>query len=97
MAKAQPTIPAWTLQDRLRKAREHVGLNQAELAEITGISGRSVSMYEKGHSAPRRPQLLAWAMATGVPREWLETGECPPWDSNPEPADYGAGRLALAA
>jgi transcriptional regulator with XRE-family HTH domain len=68
----QGVIPAWTLTDRLRKAREYRGLTQAELANLTGISARSVHNYEAGYTAPRRPQLVAWAMATGVALQWLE-------------------------
>jgi transcriptional regulator with XRE-family HTH domain len=78
-------IPTWTLSDRLRKAREYGRLQQAQLAAITGISERSIQNYEAGRTEPRRPQLIAWALATGVSLEWLE---CAVRDSNPEPADY---------
>jgi transcriptional regulator with XRE-family HTH domain len=80
-------IPAWTLADRLRKARESRGLTQTELVELTGISRRAMSRYESGVTIPRRPHVIAWAMATGVSLEWLETDECAVRDSNPEPAD----------
>jgi transcriptional regulator with XRE-family HTH domain len=72
--------PVWTLRDRLRKAREHAGLEQVELAERAGISRGSVSNYENGVTSPRRPQLLAWAMACGVPLEWLTDGDTPAVD-----------------
>lgn len=78
------TVPAWTLPDRLRKARESAGLNQAALAEVTGMSRRSISAYETGDGAPRRPQLIAWAMATGVPLTWLETGAESPRQDGPD-------------
>jgi transcriptional regulator with XRE-family HTH domain len=68
-------IPDWTLGDRLRKAREARGLSQTELSEMADISRRSISKYEADEAMPRRPQLLAWAMATGVPTDWLEQGE----------------------
>jgi transcriptional regulator with XRE-family HTH domain len=80
--------PTWTLSDRLRKARETRGITQGELAELTGISKRSIQNYEAAVSTPKRPQLLAWAMATGVSLAWLT--ECAVRDSNPEPADYCA-------
>ena len=35
-------IPEWTVADRLRKARESADLSQAELAELTGISRRTI-------------------------------------------------------
>jgi transcriptional regulator with XRE-family HTH domain len=64
--------PPWTLADRLRKAREHRGLDQTELADLMGVSQRSIRNYEAGRTTPRRPQLIAWAFATGVSLEWLE-------------------------
>ena len=80
--------PEWTLTDRLRKAREHSGLEQTEIAEVMGVSVRSIRNYEAGRNTPKRPQLIAWAFATGVPLAWLEDEECAVRDSNPEPADY---------
>lgn len=69
-------IPAFTLADRLRKAREHAGLDQTQLAALVGVSRVTVSKYETG--APTRPAAVRlWALATGVDREWLETGESP--------------------
>lgn len=80
-------VPTWTLADRLRKARETRGLTQTELGELTGISRRAMSRYESGETTPRRPHVIAWAMATGVALTWLEEQECAVRDSNPEPAD----------
>lgn len=69
------TIPAWTCGDRLRKAREHAGLKQQELADAIGIARGSVTNYESDKHPPRKIVLNAWAMATGVNPKWLETGE----------------------
>jgi len=100
------TIPQWTLGDRLRKAREAAGLTQTELAKVMGISRRSISTYESDESAPRRPTLLAWAMATGVPLSWLAGDDGGPdgrprQDSNLQPTDWASvlvrrGPLVLA-
>lgn len=68
-------IPQFVLPDRLRKAREVADMTQTQLAEVMGLSRRSVSYYESGESVPKRPQLIAWAMATGVSLTWLETGQ----------------------
>lgn len=68
--------------DRLRAAREQAGLSQSDLAHITGISLKSVTRYEAGDTRPRRPQLIAWAMATGFGLEWLETGKAPSPDDD---------------
>jgi transcriptional regulator with XRE-family HTH domain len=69
-------VPAWTLADRLRKARISAGLEQAELETMTGISRKSISNYENGYTAPNKPVLLSWAMACGVDLDWL-AGEGP--------------------
>ncbi|MSS45898.1 helix-turn-helix transcriptional regulator [Cutibacterium sp. WCA-380-WT-3A] len=93
------SIPEFDRSDRLRKAREHAGLEQSELASTIGVSRNTVSAAERGVSAPRRHVVMAWAMACGVPVEWIETGRaphrddegpdggCAARDSNPEPAD----------
>lgn len=70
-------IPEFTRADRLRKAREVTGMNQSAFAEHIGISPRSVGNYENGSVAPRQVVLNAWALGTGVPLEWLETGIAP--------------------
>lgn len=64
-------VPQWTVADRLRKAREHAGMTQAQLAETIGVAQRSVSAYENGQTTPRRPVALAWALATHVPFAWI--------------------------
>lgn len=74
MQTNETVVPEWTLGDRLKKAREHAGLSQAELAGKTGISMSSVSRYEIGKTRPSRPALLAWHLCTGVSLEWLMGG-----------------------
>ena len=63
--------PAWTFQDRLRKAREHAGMTQSELAETTGISLNSLNRYEKGQRSPGDEIVRSIATATGVALEWF--------------------------
>jgi transcriptional regulator with XRE-family HTH domain len=100
MSEGEPQrymLPSWTVGDRLRKARESVGLSQAELAADIGISRRSVSSYEASTKPPRKVALLGWSMRTNVPLEWLLEGQIPPagpgspWsprlDSNQWPTD----------
>jgi transcriptional regulator with XRE-family HTH domain len=71
-------VPEWTLADRLRKARLHAGLEQAELAAQTGISRATIVNYENGHTTPGRPALILWALCTGVALPWLSVGEILP-------------------
>lgn len=77
-------VPAWTIGDYLRKAREHAGLEQTELASDLGISRQTVTNYERGHVQPRKAVVMAWAMRTGVPVEWILNGESPRPDRGPD-------------
>ena len=90
-------VPAWELFDRLRKAREWRGLEQADLARDLGVSRNTISAAERGKTQPRRSLLMAWAMRTGVSLHWLLTGSArsgggpgggrPRQDSNLQPTD----------
>jgi transcriptional regulator with XRE-family HTH domain len=75
-------VPTWTLADRLRKAREHAGLKQSELAGRIGIARSSVVNYEAGRYVPSRPVVLSWALCAGVDYKWLagnpDTGNASP-------------------
>lgn len=77
-------------------------LDQQEFADLLGMTRGTVRNYESGVTTRRKPiYMRAWALATGVPIEWLETGqdprpvgpdggldeECAARDSNPEPSD----------
>lgn len=70
-------MPQWHVGDFLRKARESAGLDQAELAAALGISRATVTNYERNKVKPRRAVVMAWAMRTGVPFEWLQGQESP--------------------
>ncbi len=72
-------VPKWTLADRLRKARLHAGLEQADLAREIGIGRSTIVNYEAGKTEPSRPVLLAWAMRCGVDYEWLSEMDPSPW------------------
>jgi transcriptional regulator with XRE-family HTH domain len=71
MSETQGAVPGWTLGDRLRKAREHARLTQAELAAAIGIARSSVVSYESGRTTPSRPVVLSWSLCTGVAAEWV--------------------------
>lgn len=70
-------IPAWTRGDRLRKARTLTGMTTREFAEHIGVSQKTVTDAENDKRAMRKILLNAWALGTGVPAVWLETGEIP--------------------
>jgi transcriptional regulator with XRE-family HTH domain len=106
----QPTsagVPEWDLADRMRKALRTADVGVQEMAEYLGVGRNTVSTWINGRIIPSRQSVRLWALRTGVPFEWLETGQAPdggptpdsrytPRDSNPEPADY-AHCLELAA
>jgi transcriptional regulator with XRE-family HTH domain len=87
-----PTVPQWTEGDRLRKSREAAGLSQQQLADLIGISRRSIVNYEGGKHDPSRPVVLSWALATGVPLVWLSDGHDPHDDGPPTEASPHARR-----
>ena len=68
-------VPTFTMSDRLRKAREYAGLGQQELADAMGVDRKTVGNYEGDKVEPRAIVLNAWALVTGVDRQWLQTGE----------------------
>ena len=70
-------IPTFDLKDRARKAREFAGLEQEELASRTGMARSTIARIEQGRNRPRKPSILAIAVATGVNYEWLATGKTP--------------------
>ena len=90
-ATTAPPVPSWTLGDRLRKAREHAGMEQSELAHRIGISRNTVGNYEldRGQRAPKVVILRAWAHECGVPFEWL-VGE--PGFRRATDTQHGSGR-----
>ena len=70
-------IPSFTVADRLRKAREVTGMDQTQFADRAGLSRAGVSKAERGETVPRRSTLKLWALTSGVPLHWIETGEAP--------------------
>ncbi|QTF71751.1 helix-turn-helix domain-containing protein [Arthrobacter woluwensis] len=81
-------VPVWTVADRLRKAREAAGLEQNDLVRLTGMARGTISAAENGRRKPTKANLNLWALATGVPLEWIETGSIN--DESPSPNGGGA-------
>jgi transcriptional regulator with XRE-family HTH domain len=57
--------------DKIRKAREHAGLSQQELADRLSVTRTSVINWERGHTRPLRLILRLLAAETGVDEQWL--------------------------
>lgn len=43
----------------IAKARDEIGFTQAELAQVIGVTGRTIQNWEAGVSAPKPPQVKA--------------------------------------
>lgn len=77
-------VPEFDTSDRLRKAREVAGYEQAEFAELIGVSRGTVSNYERGGTKRYKPIVVrAWALSTGVSLEWLMDGITAPTPTPP--------------
>jgi len=73
----QGQVPPIEVHHRLRIAREYAGYDQEQLAKIIGIARNTVGNAEKAKVTPRTIVVNAWAMACGVPRDWILTGKHP--------------------
>jgi transcriptional regulator with XRE-family HTH domain len=72
-------IPAFTLGQRLKQAREDFAhLSQQELATQLGISRYTISNHENDITVPDRGRLIAWATICGVDYAWLAGEDADP-------------------
>ena len=83
--------PAWTLGDRIRKARLSVGMKQREFAPLIAVQPGSLAAWESDHSVPRDIVAVAKRIEalTRVPAAWtlgLEDGP-PPGYGPTKPTD----------
>lgn len=73
----------FTTADRLSKALDFADMSVQEMADNLGMSRQTVGNYMSGRTTPRLVVLKQWALTTGVPLEWLQTGHFP----KPQPRD----------
>ena len=74
---AVPGVPEWTKGDRLGKALDYAHVSVAEMAEYLDVSRNTVGNYINDRTRVPGAVMRLWAMRTGVPLEWLETGDTP--------------------
>ena len=60
-----------SLANRIRQERERVGLTQAALAEVVGVSRKTINTVENGIFTPSALLALKLAQALSVPVEEL--------------------------
>lgn len=77
----------WTLIDRLHKALRISGMTATSMGVALGVHRNTVNNYLNEKSPIDRRTLVAWAFATGVPFEWLESGVGSP--AGPTPPEGG--------
>lgn len=68
-------VPAFTVNDRLGKARTDADITQERMAEMLGCSRRTIVRYERSGENVPRSVLLAYHVATQTDLGWLETGK----------------------
>lgn len=65
-----------TFGEKVKAARTELQMTQAELAEKTGVSLRTILAYEKGEKNPRQATLLALAKVLQVSTKFLSDPDC---------------------
>ena len=90
-------IPEWTQGDRLAKALRARGISNQEMADFLGVSRNTIGNYIHDKRKVPKAVLRVWALRTGLPLGWLQTGIVPedgddpdqlPWDDlNVQPSD----------
>lgn len=75
-----------TIGGRIRLARKHARLSQADLAKRIGVSQPAIATWESGVHDPRRLALAKLADALGASLEWLAAGARSPSESDTQAA-----------
>ena len=70
-------VPEFDRADRMRKALRVAGISVQDIAEYLGVARNTVSTWINGRIDPSIQTVRLWALRTGVPYEWLQTGEPP--------------------
>lgn len=89
MERISVGVPEFDLADRMRKALRTSGVGVQDMADYLGVARNTVSTWINGRIEPSKQSVRLWAMRTGVPYEWLQTGERP----QPENPDGGGQEL----
>lgn len=94
-AERHERIPELTLGWRLKMSLGDI--TREEIAVMMDVAPSTISrwMADKG-APPKRPYLVQWALVTGVPLRWLETGEGAPSPDPGRPTDDKLARLTEA-
>lgn len=75
-----------SIGDRIREARKALGLAQADLARLVGVTQPAVANWESGIHDPRRLMLAKIADALKVSADWLAGGARSLFEADKHPA-----------
>lgn len=70
-------IPEFQLGDRMALALRNAGHSQQDAADYFGVTRQTISAWTNGRNVPKKGELTLWALWTGVPLSWLQTGQTP--------------------
>lgn len=90
-------VPEWTMGDRLWKALQVAGISHQAMADYLGVSRNTLTNYTRGRTKADKRTLMLWAMRTGVPLEWLRTGQVSPQPGGRLTVSYRDSRRSVAA
>lgn len=65
-----------SFSEKVKDARSELGLSQAQLGELCGVSARAIQTYEKGEKTPRQATMLKLAKALKVSVKFLSDDSC---------------------
>ena len=65
-----------TFSDKIKRSREVADLTQQELADLVGVSKRTIASYESTNAMARRTTLVKLARALKVSVRYLSDDEC---------------------
>jgi transcriptional regulator with XRE-family HTH domain len=96
-------VPEWTQGDRLAKSLRERGITVQQMADFLDVSRNTVGNYIHDKRKVPKAVLRVWALRTGLPLVWLESGIVPedgddpdelPWfDSNEQPSGYALAQV----
>lgn len=78
-----------TLGDRIRIAREAIGITQSELARRVRVRPQTVNQWESGAKSPSRTSITELVAATGKSASWLLYGSHETEHNGNSPPQFG--------
>ena len=66
--------------NRINRRREQLGMTQEELAELTGLSVKTVISAEKGQKALRPENIIRFSQSLDIDISYLMTGKVSNYD-----------------